>query len=68
VPQPSTTYQIKPSKVFFVAVGNFEPEALVGADLKESSATCKIDFTDTDDVQIVHDRNGEVHAISLPDD
>jgi len=63
VPAPNQTYQIKPSKVFYITVGTFNARDLAKTDtLKTLPSTCHIDFDAlaTDAVQLVHDTHGNL--------
>jgi hypothetical protein len=62
VPAPNQTYQIKPSKVFFVTIGQYNARDLVKDGLRTSTASIRVDFGDlgTNDVQLVHDEQGKL--------
>ncbi|KAM0462731.1 hypothetical protein ACHAPV_003555 [Trichoderma viride] len=44
VPEPGQEYQIAPSKILYVAVGQFNPYDLNSPTLKDSPSTCKVNF------------------------
>ena len=60
---PNTTYQIQPSKVFYLVEGDFVPRDRAKAEaLKALPSTCKVDFEElaTDTIQLVHDDRGRL--------
>ncbi|KAA8895549.1 hypothetical protein FN846DRAFT_818166 [Sphaerosporella brunnea] len=68
IPQPNTTYQIKPSNVFCIAAvsSDVQPRTLTTPD--SNSSTCIVDFNElqSDDVQIVHDTKGDLIIQTAP--
>jgi len=66
VPEPGQEYQIAPSKVFYVVVGQFNPYDLTSQPLSDvgtiASGICKVDFSilQTDQVTLVHTDRGEL--------
>ncbi|KAM0228816.1 hypothetical protein ACHAPO_010453 [Fusarium lateritium] len=66
VPAPNSSYQIKPSTVFFVTIGEHNVRDLVLDDLRSAASTCRIDFSNpaTDDIQLVHTEFGVLNRIA----
>ncbi|KAF9775584.1 hypothetical protein IL306_006292 [Fusarium sp. DS 682] len=56
VPGPNESYQIKPSTVFYIAVGKFSPRDIITEQVKSQPGTCRIDFgqLETNQVSIIH--------------
>ncbi|KAK2605657.1 hypothetical protein N8I77_008481 [Diaporthe amygdali] len=65
VPAPNQTYQVKPSKVFYVAIGTYNARDLVKEGLRTATATFRVDFEElsTNDVQLVHDERGNLQRL-----
>ncbi|KAM0478564.1 hypothetical protein ACHAPX_005153 [Trichoderma viride] len=68
VPEPGQEYQIAASKIFYVAVGQFNPYDLTSPTLKDSSSTCKVDFgtLGTDQVTLTHNDTGGLIRMRVP--
>ncbi|CAJ0548669.1 Ff.00g022820.m01.CDS01 [Fusarium sp. VM40] len=66
VPAPNSSYQIKPSTVFYVTIGEHNVRDLVLDDLRSAPSTCRIDFSnpETDDIQLVHSEFGVLNKIT----
>lgn len=68
MPALGVTYQIKPSKIFYVIVGYYTPrDATKSAELKVQPSTCRIGFGElaTDNVALVHDGRGRLEISML---
>lgn len=68
VPAPNESYQIKPSPVFYIAVGKFSPRDIITEQVKSLPGTCRIDFgqLETNQVSIVHnDQNKLVPQVPV---
>ncbi|KAI3532273.1 hypothetical protein CSPX01_13585 [Colletotrichum filicis] len=63
---PNSFYQIKPSKIFYVTIGEHNVRDLVLDDLRSAPSTCRIDFgnPETDDIQLVHSEFGVLNRIA----
>ncbi|GFP60265.1 hypothetical protein TASIC1_0017002700 [Trichoderma asperellum] len=68
VPEPGQEYQIAPSKIFYVVVGQFNPYDLTSPTLKDSPSTCKVDFgaLGTDQVTLIHNDTGGLIRMRVP--
>ncbi|KAK1244941.1 hypothetical protein MKX08_004570 [Trichoderma sp. CBMAI-0020] len=68
VPEPGQEYQIAPSKIFYVVVGEFNPYDLTSPTLKGSQSTCKVDFgtLGTDQVTLTHNDTGGLIRMRVP--
>lgn len=62
-PTPNTVYQVKPSNLFYVAIGSYAPRAGTPEGLEASS--CMIDFgqLQSNDVGLVHDEYGKLSVV-----
>jgi hypothetical protein len=68
VPEPGQEYQIAPSKIFYVAVGQFNPYDLTSPTLRDSPSTCKVDFgtLGADQVTLTHNDTGGLIRMRVP--
>ncbi|KAA8895544.1 hypothetical protein FN846DRAFT_818155 [Sphaerosporella brunnea] len=71
IPHPNVTYQIKPSNVFYIASvsGEVQARRITTPDLISSACVVDFDILQTDDIQVVHDANGQlvVQTVSIFD-
>ena len=65
MPGPNQTYQVKPSRVFYVVIGTYNARDIVNKALRTATATFRVDFEElgTDDVQLVHDERGTLQVL-----
>jgi len=61
-PQPNTLYWIIPGNIFYLMSGHHKPRDVIKEEMEHSTSTVMINFDQlrTDDVQIVHDKNGKL--------